>query len=67
MTTITLNIKDDRKVEDVLRFLRDIDFLEISKSSSVKDRESSIISRLLLHPLVQNGFTPMSRVQIHER
>jgi hypothetical protein len=29
MTTLTLNIKDDRKVEDVLRFLRDIDFLEV--------------------------------------
>jgi hypothetical protein len=31
MTTVTLNIKDDSKVDDVLRFLRDIDFLEIQE------------------------------------
>lgn len=30
MTTLTLNIKDDSKVQDVLRFLGDIDFLEVS-------------------------------------
>jgi hypothetical protein len=35
MTTLTLNIKDERKVEDVLRFLRDIDFLEVSQPSSL--------------------------------
>lgn len=34
MTTLTLNIKDERKVEDVLRFLRDIDFLEVSQPSA---------------------------------
>ena len=29
MTTPTLNIKDDSKVQDVLRLLSDIDFLEV--------------------------------------
>jgi len=29
MTTLTLTIKDDNKTEDVLRFLRDIPFLEV--------------------------------------
>lgn len=33
MTTFTLKIKDDNKVNDVLRFLRDIDFLEIEEST----------------------------------
>jgi hypothetical protein len=33
MTALTLNIKDERKVEDVLRFLRDIDFLDVSQPS----------------------------------
>ena len=33
MTTFTLKIKDDNKVNDVLRFLRDIDFLEIEDPS----------------------------------
>ena len=32
MKTITLKIKDDSKSIDVLRFLRDIDFLEIEES-----------------------------------
>jgi phosphoribosylanthranilate isomerase len=32
MTTLTVNIKDERKVQDVLRFLRDIDFLDVSSS-----------------------------------
>ena len=36
MTTLTLNIKDDSKVEDVLRFLRDIDFLEVSEKMDRK-------------------------------
>ncbi len=36
MTTLTLNIKDERKVEDVLRFLRDIDFLEVSETEPCK-------------------------------
>ena len=30
MTTLTVTIKDDGKVDDVLRFLRDIDFLDVS-------------------------------------
>jgi hypothetical protein len=38
MTTITLKIKDDSKANDVLRFLRDIDFLEIEESSSSKTK-----------------------------
>ena len=32
MTTLTLNIKDDSKVQDVLHFLSDIDFLEVSET-----------------------------------
>jgi hypothetical protein len=44
MTTLTLNIKDDRKVEDVLRFLRDIDFLEVSEENPSRDREFSLRS-----------------------
>lgn len=39
MTTLTLNIKDDRKVEDVLRFLRDIDFLEVFESGPRKPQD----------------------------
>lgn len=34
MKRITLKIKDDSKTIDVLRFLRDIDFLEIEESST---------------------------------
>lgn len=32
MTTVTLCIKDESKTEDVLRFLSDIDFLEVQPS-----------------------------------
>ena len=38
MTTLTLNIKDDSKVQDVLRFLSDIDFLEVKEA----DEKSSV-------------------------
>ena len=31
MTTVTLNIMDESKAGDVLRFLRDIEFLEVSE------------------------------------
>jgi hypothetical protein len=33
MTTLTVSIKDEGKVQDVLRFLNDIDFLEVSQTS----------------------------------
>lgn len=29
MTSIRINVKDDCKVDDVVRFLRDIDFLDV--------------------------------------
>ncbi len=29
MTTLLVNVRDDKKVNDVLSFLRDIDFLEV--------------------------------------
>jgi hypothetical protein len=44
MTTLTLNIKDDRKVEDVLRFLRDIDFLEVSKTHEPRPEKKVVRS-----------------------
>jgi hypothetical protein len=44
MTTLTLNIKDDRKVEDVLRFLRDIDFLDVLETKSSRPVESPLRS-----------------------
>lgn len=44
MTTITLNIKDDSKVQDVLRFLGDIDFLEIAEPKQTS-RQSAGINR----------------------
>lgn len=42
MTTLLLNIRDDRKVEDVLRFLRDIDFLDVQ----VKDDSAKLKNRV---------------------
>ncbi|MCC5849744.1 MAG: hypothetical protein JJU29_16795 [Verrucomicrobia bacterium] len=42
MTTITIKIKDDSKTHDVLRFLRDIDFLEIEESSSNTDPKENL-------------------------
>ena len=48
MTTLTLNIKDERKVEDVLRFLRDIDFLDVFESGdkSQKSPHKSLLGSL---------------------
>ena len=43
MTTITLKIKDDSKANDVLRFLRDIDFLEIEDSTSPKTKSKESV------------------------
>jgi len=42
MTTITLKIKDDSKANDVLRFLGDIDFLEISPPPAPAVHEENI-------------------------
>ena len=44
MTTLMLNIKDDSKVQDVLRFLGDIDFLEVSEPVRQKNVPNSFTS-----------------------
>lgn len=36
MTRLTVNVKDDSKLQDVLRFLCDIDFLEVSQPVAEK-------------------------------
>ena len=41
MTSIVVNVKDDCKVDDVIRFLRDIDFLDVI----VKDERTGLPSR----------------------
>ena len=69
MTTITLNIKDESKTGDVLRFLRDIDFLEVSnpvRENVTRDSSSSFIEDLLDNPLAVAGFSPMTRKEIYE-
>lgn len=54
MTTLTVNIKDDSKVEDVYRFLADIDFLEVSrptKTSTKKPRVPGLLkNRIRMSP-----------------
>lgn len=70
MTTLILNIKDDSKVQGVLRFLRDIDFIEVSDPSQAEEVSclpGSVIGELLDHPLVVKSFSPMARDTIYER
>ena len=60
MTTVTLNIKDESKAGDVLRFLRDIDFLEVlepAQKQVASGAIDSLIEELLNNPLVVTGFT----------
>ena len=38
MTTLLVNINDDKKVDDVVSFLRDIDFLEVLVKSDQSER-----------------------------
>ncbi len=40
MTTLLVNINDDKKVDDVVSFLRDIDFLEVLIKSDQPERPS---------------------------
>ena len=44
MTTLTVNVKDDSKVQDVLRFLSDIDFLEVLQPIEEKVSKKSFSS-----------------------
>jgi len=44
MTTLTVNVKDERKVQDVLRFLSDIDFLDVSSSNEKKEAKKTFSS-----------------------
>ena len=70
MTTVTLNIKDESKANDVLRFLRDIDFLEVLEPVHKRmpsGAVDSLIGELLNTPLVVKGFSPIARERIHER
>ncbi len=38
MTTLMVNVRDDKKVNDVVSFLNDIDFLEVLVKSETSDR-----------------------------
>lgn len=38
MTTLLVNVRDDKKVNDVVSFLRDIDFLEVLVKTDKEDR-----------------------------
>ena len=38
MTTLMINVRDDKKVNDVLSFLRDIDFLEVRVKEDPTER-----------------------------
>ena len=70
MTTVTLKIKDESKANDVLRFLRDIDFLEVLEPIQKRISSgavNSLIGELLNTPLVVKGFSPMTREKVHER
>ncbi len=70
MTTVTLKIKDESKAHDVLRFLRDIDFLEVlepRQKQIASGAVDSLIGELLNNPLVVSGFSPMTREKAHGR
>lgn len=41
MTSLLINIKDDSKTEDVIRFLKDIDFLEIIEQNDVSTEKNN--------------------------
>lgn len=59
MTTLTVNVKDEGKLEDVLRFLRDIDFLEVLEPEFSKPQTSPL--RSLFGSL--NRFANPDRIQ----
>ncbi len=67
MTTITLKIKDESKASDVLRFLRDIDFLEVDERIvRTRSRSKSGIEKF---PGVDLGWSgrQMSREEMNAR
>ena len=66
MTTITLKIKDDSKTDDVLRFLRDIDFLEVEESPSSKPDPKENLQRFVGLDLGWNKET-MTREEMNAR
>ena len=40
MTTLLVNVRDDKKVNDVVSFLRDIDFLEVIIKEGIPQQAS---------------------------
>ena len=40
MTTLLVNVRDDKKVNDVVSFLRDIDFLEVIIKEEIPQQAS---------------------------
>lgn len=66
MTTITLKIKDDSKTLDVIRFLKDIDFLEISENLK---SQSETLAHLNQFPGLDLGWNheSMSREDMNAR
>ena len=52
MTSIVVNVKDDCKVDDVVRFLRDIDFLDVIVEEK---RTSSSLSKQSINKVLDGA------------
>lgn len=69
MRQVVLNIKDDKKYSVLMKFLKEIDFVEVEKTVQEKSKHKKLksIPDFVLNPIKTDDFVMYSREELYER
>lgn len=68
MKHLILNIKDDSKLDIVINFLKEIDFIEIQQEpTDGMVKKWSQLPDLMLNPICADNFKGFSREELYDR
>ncbi len=69
MRQVVLNVKDDRKYSALMKFLKEIDFVEVEKTVQEKSKHKKLksVPDFVLNPIKTDDFVMYSREELYER
>lgn len=69
MRQIVLNVKDDKKYSALMKFLKEIDFVEVEKKDQERSKHKKLksVPDFILNPIKADEFIMYSREELYER
>lgn len=69
MRQVVLNVKDDRKYSALMKFLKEIDFVEVEKTPQEKSKYKKLksVPDFILTPIKTDDFVMYRREELYER